>query len=111
MASWPPTPLHKPTRTVVVAAFFGLLRNKKDPTFPQYYKVVQLLLSVYSGNSLLRSTTLCSLCYFLLFTETCWLNAGKFVYDLRFEYILVTSTLIFVQKLLNGLNDSCEIST
>ena len=108
MASWPPTPLHKPTRTVVVAAFFGLLRNKKDPTFPQYYKVVQLLLSVYSGNSLLRSTTLCSLCYFLLFTETCWLNAGKFIYDWRFEYILVTSTLIFVQKL---LNDSCEIST
>ena len=107
MASWPPTPLHKPTRTVVVvAAFFGLLRNKKDPTFPQYYKVVQLLLSVYSGNSLLRSTTLSLL--LPAFIETCWLNAGKFIYDWRFEYILVTSTLIFVQKL---LNDSCEIST
>ena len=107
MASWPPTPLHKPTRTVVVvAAFFGLLRNKKDPTFPQYYKVVQLLLSVYSGNSLLRSTTLSLL--LPTFIETCWLNAGKFIYDWRFEYILVTSTLIFVQKL---LNDSCEIST
>ena len=103
MASWPPTPLHKPTRTVVVvAAFFGLLRNKKDPTFPQYYKVVQLLLSVYSGNSLLRSTTLCSLCYFLLFTETCWLNAGKFVYDLRFEFIFVRKILIF---------DRCKIPT
>ena len=100
MASWPPTPLHKPTRTVVVvAAFFGLLRNKKDPTFPQYYKVVQLLLSVYSGNSLLRSTTLC---YFLLFRETCWLNAGKFIYDLRFEYILVQKLLIF---------DRCKIPT
>ena len=106
MASWPPTPLHKPTRTVVVAAFFGLLRNKKDPTFPQYYKVVQLLLSVYSGNSLLRSTTLSLL--LPAFIETCWLNAGKFIYDWRFEYILVTSTLIFVQKV---LNDSCEIST
>ena len=79
MASWPPTPLHKPTRTVVVAAFFGLLRNKKDPTFPQYYKVVQLLLSVYSGNSLLRSTTLSLL--LPAFIETYWLNAGKFIYS------------------------------
>ena len=45
---------------VVVAAFFGLLRNKKDPTFPQYYKVVQLLLSVSQARFcvLLRASKL-----------------------------------------------------